>query len=115
MRIIFSLILPLLASNALASPFISGNVLHEAFQKSPSTQDSAAAEMFVIGVHDALEGVQASNRSNDYCIFEKPKNVTGQQVADVVKLFLAQHPEKRQYSAASLVVEALGGAWPCKR
>jgi hypothetical protein len=102
-------------SNALAAPFMSGNLLHEDFQKDPSTLGGAAAVMFVIGVHDALEGVQASNRSIDYCLFEKPKNVTGQQVADVVKLFLAQHPEKRQYSAASLVVEALGGVWPCKR
>jgi hypothetical protein len=40
-------------------------------------------------------------------------NTTRGQIADVVKLWLKNHPEKRDFEAAGLVAEALQRAFPC--
>jgi len=43
-----------------------------------------------------------------------PRTATGNQVMDVAKKYLADHPEKRHFSAWSLVRDALRDAFPCK-
>jgi hypothetical protein len=43
-----------------------------------------------------------------------PPNATVGQGEDIVKRFLAQHPEKRQLTASSLAARALAEAFPCK-
>lgn len=45
-----------------------------------------------------------------YCI---PNNVTRNQTALVVSKYLADNPDKLNYSSAELVVAALHRAWPC--
>jgi hypothetical protein len=42
-----------------------------------------------------------------------PAAVTAGQATDVYCKYLADHPEERHYSAASLVWTALNYAWPC--
>ncbi len=42
-----------------------------------------------------------------------PQNVTAGQARDVVKQYLELNPERRHYSADSLVVNALAQVWPC--
>jgi len=43
-----------------------------------------------------------------------PQNITAGQARDVVKQYLEINPEKRHYSADSLVVNAIAQVWPCR-
>lgn len=47
---------------------------------------------------------------DQYCI---PKGVTNGQIVFVVKKYLHNHPAEWQKSGATLIIEALGRAWPC--
>lgn len=68
---------------------------------------------FVVGIADAMQGTSAGLSSGRVCI---PSQVTGEQALDVVvKRYLAQHPEGRHYTAASITTDALAAAFPCKR
>jgi hypothetical protein len=58
---------------------------------------------YVQGVADVYAGTKI-------CM---PKNVTAGQARDVVKQYLEINPEKRHYSADSLVLNALAQVWPC--
>ena len=65
---------------------------------------------FVAGVADTLAvgtGILGLGRA---CF---PEQVTEGQARDVVKRYLEQHPERRHYTAANLVAEALVEAFPC--
>jgi hypothetical protein len=42
-----------------------------------------------------------------------PKEVTKGEVVDVVKAWLADHPEDRGQSAETQIARALSRAWPC--
>jgi hypothetical protein len=42
-----------------------------------------------------------------------PRNITAGQAQDVVKRYLENHPEKRHFSADSLVINAVAQVWPC--
>jgi hypothetical protein len=56
----------------------------------------------------------AYNPINAYIACEPPRISTGQAV-DVVKQYLATHPEQRYKPAWSLVMVALAEAFPCRR
>ena len=43
-----------------------------------------------------------------------PPEVTLQQIVDIVRRFLAAHPEDRHFSAESLVADAIAEAFPCR-
>ena len=45
-----------------------------------------------------------------YCI---PLTVTANQITDVVKKYLNDHPEQRHYSAVSLILDSMTNAFPC--
>jgi Rap1a immunity proteins len=59
---------------------------------------------YIWGVAGALEGSPAFCLSN---------GVQQNQVVDVVKRWLDEHPEVRHYSASSLVAKALKEKFPC--
>ena len=42
-----------------------------------------------------------------------PRNITAGQAQDVVKRYLENNPEKRHFSADSLVINAVAQVWPC--
>jgi hypothetical protein len=43
-----------------------------------------------------------------------PKGVTAGQIESIVIKYLNEHPDRLHYSADSLVLDALGKAFPCK-
>jgi hypothetical protein len=47
-------------------------------------------------------------------LFCMPENVPISRVTAVVTSYLKAHPERRDESAAMLVVDALGAEFPCK-
>jgi hypothetical protein len=95
---------------------ISGNQLYNyctaAYAKSPSEQWLASGTCFgyVTAVMDALS---SGNPLNGFkaCV---PVNADMNQVVDVVKNFIHDHPEKRHLVAVGLVAEAFAAAFPCR-
>jgi hypothetical protein len=58
---------------------------------------------YVAGIANAMAASNNSLLGWHACLRE---NLTVGQVVDVVKLYLSNHPEKRDYAAAALVAEA---------
>ena len=83
--------------------FESGNSLYNACNE---THLYLKCIGYVAGVADVF----AAQNTNTIC---KPKDVTLQQAADVVKKYLTDHPEERHYTAVSEISMALSQAFPC--
>jgi len=92
------LFVPCMAS----AEFMDGNGLLSRMNDS-ETVPRVAALGYVQGAADVYVGTKI-------CM---PKNVTAGQARDVVKQYLEINPEKRHYSADSLVLNALAQVWPC--
>ena len=60
---------------------------------------------YVIGAHDALDGIIACT----------PSSVTSGQVRDMVRRDLELAPETRHKSANLLIAATLQRTWPCRR
>lgn len=105
----------LVAAAAAAQPvaqadfhFYDGNRLWEACGQTASGAAPAACHNYVIGVLDTM----ADNHLLRPAICLPQRFVSG-QITDVVRLYLAEHPERRHYTGASIVGAALMGAFPC--
>ena len=48
--------------------------------------------------------------SDEHCV---PEAATFQQIVDVVKLYLVNHPERRHLNMWQLIGDAVDQAWPC--
>ena len=84
--------------------FLSGNKLYENMI-SDQTFERLYALGYITGVHDALE-------QSNHC---SPGNVTAGQVRDVVRRYMDQNPEFRNFDADILIRVALSNAWPCAK
>lgn len=82
--------------------FLTGNKLYEGMI-SEQTVERLYALGYITGVHDALE-------QTNHC---SPSNATAGQVRDVVRRYLDQNPEFRNFDADILIRIALSKAWPC--
>jgi Rap1a immunity proteins len=95
-----------------AKAYVSGNELWvacEAAEGKGSVMD-AACGMYVLGTVDTVRVLHDSKQITYYCI---PDNVTNGQLVDVVKLYLRNHPENRQYAGPTLIMMALKEKFPC--
>ncbi|BDD65027.1 hypothetical protein Sj15T_00480 [Sphingobium sp. TA15] len=86
-------------SNQAQAQWLTGNQLYE-WCSSTSVTEGGACMAYVIG---ALDGNLSINTAN---------GVTRGQIKDVVRKYLADHPERRQMMAATLVYMAVYSAWP---
>lgn len=88
--------------------FTSGNELNP-YCQGKSHEDTSTCMAFVNG---AIEGMmlESGDVGLGVCL---PPTVTLTQVKDVAALYLANHPEERHKSGASLVRSALRKAFPC--
>jgi hypothetical protein len=92
--------------------FTSGNDLWDACQ-ADETKDPMRATFctaYIVGAGETFQALHVANQATYYCI---PDNVQNGQAIDVVKLYLRDHPETRQYSAPTLVMLALKEKFPC--
>src|SRR5437016_4427435 len=94
----------LFGTNAHAN-FMSGDDLYRDLT-STALVDQATSRGYVIGAADASE-------KSAWC-HANPERISRGQVLDIVKNFLAAHPELGHHSADSLVAGALNAVWPCK-
>jgi hypothetical protein len=96
---------------------IDGNSLYRhcsvtANQTSPENfaMEAWACLGYVTAIMDGLSGGNSINGKRA-CI---PPNVNMNQVVDVAKSFITDHPETRHLLAAGLVADALAHAFPCR-
>lgn len=99
--------LALAANSSARASFYDGNAMYDL-----CLSDRILAHMYVMGV---LEGIEFySDSASGAGLICLPKNAVARQISDVSCNYLRDHPEKRQYSAASIVTPALMEAFPCK-
>jgi hypothetical protein len=87
-------------SSAYAKEF-DGNELYRLL-KSTDCEENGIAKGFVHGVSASFSG--------QYYVYSP--GVTYQQLFDIVRNYLENHPEERHYNACELVVVALSRAFP---
>ena len=66
---------------------------------------------YILGIDEATAWIAESGSIIHAC---PPQDVSMKQLRDVVVRWLEVYPERRPYSAASLVTAALAEAFPCK-
>ena len=78
-----------------------GNLLHQACEGKSHTP---LCDGYMLGIVDVLRKGR---------VFCPPPDVTPRQFIDIGKGYLRDHPERRHYAAASLVISALKQKFPC--
>lgn len=125
-----------LALCAEAPQAMSGNDMAEFCLKQPEPDDFSSEIACIYFVTGAVSGFHRTRETafaafiwafNDVdfpgasykkfrrpvCGFETPEGVTGTQMADIFRLYLKKHPERRHEDAATLVLDSLKEVFPC--
>ena len=102
-----------LTANVSCADLFDGNIVYRFFEQCEKFENGdksienywncGISKGYVAGVHDAFIG-------QTFCT---PTDASLGQVAEVVHLWLKNHPDDRSYSAESLVLAALHESWPC--
>lgn len=104
----FLAVLLMSLSSPVLAGFETGNKLMEYLNESEKRIGSYPAGVYtgyVLGVHDALDGIQICS----------PDGTTVNQIKVIVGKYLRAHPESWNQSAAALVIRALRQAYPCEK
>jgi len=99
------LALALLAPSIAFANFETGNSLYSDLN-SHDANHRIVAMGYVKGAFDMQIGTKI-------CLTSGYESITVGQVVDIVKKFLDDYPEVRNYSAAAIVGVAAGAVWPC--
>ena len=102
--------LSLLAPPAMSEVFgiLNGNQLYDTCTGNETLQMHCIG--YVAGVTDAMGLAKGNLNGWMACI---PEGVTAEQLREVVKEMLVEHPETRHQFAAYLVARAVAEAFPC--
>ena len=98
------------AARAIATGYEDGNSLY-AECISPDAVLSAVCLGYIRGITDVVFDHNAINGVTAACL---PMNMPAGQALDVVKQYLASHPQSRHVPAAPLVAHAFYEAFPCR-
>jgi hypothetical protein len=94
---------PLAAAEERAFAYIDGNDLYAYVASKPDF-----ANGYILGAHDAAQWRNVATSCIDH-------DVKAMQVVDVVKKWLAGHPQVRHKGAVPIVRQAMADAWPCRK
>ena len=95
---------------AAEAAFNDGNWLYNQCEAGQNTVDFSFCLAYVTGATDAWVDAQVVSKTKYFCL---PKNGTVGQIVDVVRKYLRDHPETRQYAADSEIEAAIQTAFPC--
>ena len=105
---------PVLAADLPASKvhpgFVAGNALWAWCGLTSTGTPPPGCVAYVEGVLDGEGDTRFLLHADNVVCFG---NVPSWTVTDAVRRYIEQHPEKRSYAASSLVIEAVGAAFPC--
>jgi hypothetical protein len=88
--------------------FVTGNELHS--QCTGSTDEQLICAGYIVGVADGANTTADTLDRRFLCL---PVEVTRGQIKDIAVAYIGDHPEKRHFSAGSLILTALMTAFPC--
>jgi Rap1a immunity proteins len=91
--------------------FKDGNDLHNACQQTQEGIEGLYCMGYIVAIADVLESGSSINGFRA-CLRQ---NMRAGQVVDVVKRWLQDHPQDRDYGAPGLVAAALQDAFPCPK
>jgi len=103
---VFVLLVTLNLNVYAGATFVDGNELYEDMKNNYGKLYSSG---YITGVADV--GNDNSIYGFRFCV---PQQATRGQLADVVNKWLEQNPDKRHYSASSLIAHAFQETFPCK-
>ncbi|MBV2128145.1 Rap1a/Tai family immunity protein [Arsukibacterium indicum] len=114
--LILLLALPVMVSAKPASSdsesfphFMSGNELFASY----SHEKSKSTDYFERGIFlGFILGAMDVGRGKLFCL---PSNISAKQAADTIGKYLTDNPERRHFSGARLVAEALNEHYPCEK
>ena len=111
MKCILPIVLACYSSQAHATSPTDGNKLYEECGASPTNVDGVAALVacnnYIVGV---VDGYSMTSDAEKWMAL--PVGVKGQQLQDIVQIYLTQHPEVRHRPASFLIMFAVGAAFP---
>ena len=96
---------------ANAGGFETGNDLFDYCQRR-----EASCTAYVLGAVDGFtysDELHGQSEANHLTVFCTPDHANGAQLTDVFAKYLRDHPEKRHFAAASLILGAMMDAFPC--
>lgn len=93
--------------NSGAGAFVSGNELYD-WCTNPSTSNTC------YGYIEAAADIYSNQNANTVCLPSGQAGVTAEEVVDVVKKYMTDHPETRHFTAISEILVALEEGFPCK-
>ena len=94
-----------------AAVYMNGNSLY-AWCLSASRSQQGLCDGYILGIADAMEESKTI-AGFAACIPAQVRTRSWAQILNVVKRFLASHPEKRPLSATELIAQAFQEAFPC--
>lgn len=102
----FFIFLFLLSFNCFAS-FVDGNELHQKIS-SKDFDDRKFAYGYIFGIYDSFSDI-CEKKSKNHTL----TNLQAGQLFDSVKIYLANNPNKRNFSAKSIVLDVLKKDYNC--
>ena len=106
-----SLALLIPTTGSSAAGFYNGNRLWTACGSTTDGEPPDICTSYVMGAVDSVLSAQdAGAMAKRICL---PAQISGGQLADVVRRYLSEHPEARHYTAASVLWTSLNRAFPC--
>ena len=105
-----------LATSAVEAGYWDGNDLHVNCNQEADTVDAGICYGYIVGFADALFDFQQTKvfieRFQSVCL--PIERIPPNQLIDVVKKYLTDHPESRHQPGTWIVFEALRQTFPCK-
>jgi NifU-like protein involved in Fe-S cluster formation len=112
-RILSALALACVSTSAMAT-LVTGNDLHEFMEAAKrmevNTQSGHDVAMAFKGM-GYVEGIADAHERKSICL---PTGTEVQQLMAIVSRYVDAHPEQWQYTADSIIEQALSQSFPCK-
>ncbi len=106
-----------LATSAVEAGYRDGNDLHANCNQEADAVDAGICYGYIVGFADALFDFQQTkvfiDRFQSVCL--PIERIPSDQLIDVVKKYLTDHPESRHQPGTWIVFEALQQTFPCKK
>ncbi|WP_417834744.1 Rap1a/Tai family immunity protein [Thalassospira xiamenensis] len=99
-------------ADLLSVTVVTGNTLHEWCNKTGGKIGPLTCKVYIMGVVDGISDEVFINGKGDYPVCAAPKATTN-QIVDITKTYLTDHPEQRHHAAAFLVRQVLTLTFPC--
>ena len=108
MRYVFALLCITWLSTDSARADMSGNDLKD----NCGSRSNSLCAGYIVGTLDSMRTIAEEANAPMFCL---PPGVGEEQVTTLVRKYLADHPERLHTRAASLIMNAMIGAYPCPR